>query len=360
MPHSHNEWDPLKEVIVGAIEGATVPDEPQCMIQAVLPKSQWNFFKENAGKPFPPEQIEAAKSELDTFVNILAAEGVHVLRPDPSLAHFSQPIHHNGWQTRGGLYAAMPRDHLLVIGNHVIEAPMSWRSRYREGDAYRPLLESLQKKGYRWTQSPRPELMDDNYTPGWQYSEEEFHSVITEKEPLFDAADFLRLGTDILAQRSHVTNMKGIAWLQHQLGPNYKVHLVQFKDSHPMHSDATIAPLRPGLLLINPERVTDAMTAQLQKGLFRGWDFVKAPQPVIPDSHPLYMTSKWINMNILMLDTKRAIVEAQDEPMIRLFKQLGIEPIPCPFRNFNTFGGSFHCATADVHRVGPLASYLQI
>ncbi len=69
------------------------------------------------------------------------------------------------------------------------------------------------------------------------------------------------------------------------------------------------------------------------------------------------MTSAWINMNILMLDERRVIVERQDEPMIKALRSWGFEPIPCNFRHFNSFGGSFHCATLDVRRRGTLQSY---
>lgn len=55
-------------------------------------------------------------------------------------------------------------------------------------------------------------------------------------------------------------------------------------------------------------------------------------------------------MNILMLDENRVIVEKQDDSMIAAMKRWGFTPIPCNFRYFNSFGGSFHCATLDVRR----------
>jgi glycine amidinotransferase len=119
-----------------------------------------------------------------------------------------------------------------------------------------------------------------------------------------------------------------------------------------MHIDATLAPLAPGKLLINPERVREVPK------VFKGWDVLRAPKPIMPREHTLYMTSKWINMNILMLDEKRVIVERQDEPMITMLKNWGFTPILCNFRNFNSFGGSFHCATLDVRRRGKLECYL--
>lgn len=118
-----------------------------------------------------------------------------------------------------------------------------------------------------------------------------------------------------------------------------------------MHIDATLLPVAPGKLLVNPERVPAVPR------LFKDWDVMRAPAPVIPDSHPLYMTSRWINMNILMLDSERVVVERQDEPMITALRQFGLTPVPCDFRHFNSFGGSFHCATLDVRRRGTLETY---
>jgi len=176
--------------------------------------------------------------------------------------------------------------------------------------------------------------------------------IVTEFEPTFDAADFLRCGRDIIAQKSNVTNEFGIEWLRRHLGGEYRVRVLEFNDAHPMHIDATLSLLAPGKLLVNPERVVNVPK------MFRKWDILPAPAPALPDSHPLYMTSKWINMNIIMLDEKRVIVEARDDPMISALKGWGFDPIPCGFRNFNSLGGSFHCATVDVRRAGTLESYL--
>ena len=349
-----DEWSLLEEVIVGRIEGAVVPDEPDNMLQATVPTKQLDFFRQNAGKPFPADQMKLAEDELTYLVKVLEAEGVKVRRPDDPGTLFQQPIVTPDWQTKGGLYAAMPRDNLLVVGDRIIEAPMSWRSRQREGLPYRALLQEYRDGGSQWIQAPTPKLKDDLYTKDWELSDTEFRSVITEVEPTFDAADFLRFGRDVVGQRSHVTNEKGIAWLRELLRDEYRVQIIEFADAHPMHVDATIMPLRPGLMLINPIRVPQYLADELKQGLFKGWEMVNVPEPIMPDSQCLYMTSKWITMNVLSIDESRVIVEAQDEPMIALFKSLGLTPIPVPFRNFNAFGGSFHCATCDVRRAaGP-------
>ncbi|MBI3898847.1 MAG: amidinotransferase [Gammaproteobacteria bacterium] len=328
------------------------------MIQATMPETQWQFFRKNAGRPFPRVQVEAAEKELDGLVHVLEQEGVVVRRPDNPVDLFLNPITTPAWQTKGGMYAAMPRDKLLTVGDRIIEAPMSWRSRQRESEPYRRLLSEYAAKGARWIRPPTPTLAEDFYTKNWQASDSEFRSVITEVEPTFDAADFMRFGKDIICQRSHVTNLSGIRWLQAAIGDGFRMHVLKFSDAHPMHIDATMMPLRPGLMLINPERVPARLTSELSKTLFQGWDLVHAPQPVIPDAHPLYMTSKWINMNVLSLDEERVLVEAQDKPMIALIKRLGLKPILVPFRHFNTFGGSFHCATCDVTRDSTFSTWL--
>ena len=349
LVNAFNEWDPLEEIIVGVADGAAVPPS-HIALKATLPTNQHDFFYRNAGKPFPPEQIEAANRDLKDLVGLLEGEGVRVRRPQAldQMRSFGTP----NWKSTG-LYAAMPRDVLLVVGNEIIESPMAWRSRYYETSAYRPLLKEYFHSGARWSAGPKPELRDELYD--YDYIEPEegdpVHYVITEFEPTFDAADFVRCGRDIFAQKSNVTNSFGIEWLRRHLGREYRIHVLEFEDAHPMHIDATLMPLAPGKLLVNPERVPKI------PAIFKGWDVFEAPKPVIPDSYTLYMTSKWINMNVIMLDEKRVVVEKSDEPMIACMKRWGFTPLLCSFRNFNAFGGSFHCATLDVRRRGSLQSY---
>jgi len=346
---SHNEWDPLEEVIVGNVDGAAFPPW-HVSVWSAIPGDQWETFRLSAGTPFPRERIDAARRELDGLARLLEAEGVTVRRPERQdhLRSYGAP----GW-TSTGLYAAMPRDVLLVFGDQILECPLAWRSRYFETFAYRPLLKEYFRGGARWCAAPKPELRDDFYDEEWHeaHEGETPRNVISEFEPTFDAADFVRCGRDVFAQKSLVTNDFGLEWLRRQLGDGYRLHVLEFNDPHPMHIDATLLPLAPGKLLINPERVPRVPE------IFRGWSVFHAPQPSIPDCHTLYMTSKWINMNVLSLDEERVVVERQDERMIRALKDWGFKPVPCDFRNFNSFGGSFHCATLDVRRRGTLQSY---
>jgi hypothetical protein len=144
----------------------------------------------------------------------------------------------------------------------------------------------------------------------------------------------------------------GIEWLRRHLGDDYRVHEVEVNDTHPMHIDATFYPLAPGKLLINPERVP------MVPELFRksGWDILVCPTPLMPESHPMYNSSPWISMNVLMLDEERVIVSEGEDTLIRALKEWGFKPIPCNFYNFATIGGGFHCASLDIRRKGELKS----
>ena len=347
---SHNEWDALEEVIVGVIDGAAVPSW-ETAVAATMPGRNREFFQRHGASRFPEEYTLAAAQELDDFAAALTAFGIHVVRPSAvdHCRRFATPA----WDSPGGLYSAMPRDLLLIVGDLIIEAPMAWRSRYFESDAYRPLLMDYFRRGARWIAAPKPQLLDESYDPDYDRDRpfESGRYATRETEPTFDAADFTRCGRDIFAQRSHVTNRMGIEWVARHIGPEYRVHVLDVLDAAPMHIDATFVPLAPGKLLLNRKRM------RTLPAMFDAWDVRYAPEPALPPEHVLYMSSAWLSMNVLVLNERRVVVEAGEAALIELLAHWGFEVVPIPFRNVMRFGGAFHCVTSDVRRTGPLASY---
>src|SRR5258705_363296 len=93
---------------------------------------------EKEARRIPQELVDAAERQLDYLADLLAGMGVVVRRPDP-IDHGIR-VNTPDWQVVGGHASACPRDILLVIGNEIIEAPMSQRARYFEFRAYRSLL----------------------------------------------------------------------------------------------------------------------------------------------------------------------------------------------------------------------------
>ena len=250
---SWNEWDPLEEVIVGSVEGAHLP-EWHHIIQATMPERHHDLFRDCGGTPFFPELIEKATHELDQFVRILESEGIKVRRPDPIRS--GRPFGNTEWSCSSLLYSAMPRDVMLVVGNEMIEAPMAWRCRHHEIHPYRSLIKEYFMSGAQWTSAPHPELKDELYNKQWKVTDSESPEyAVTEFEPVFDAADFSRCGTDIFYQRSNVTNAIGVEWLRRHLHGSATLHEIKVVDEKPMHIDASFVPLSHGRLLVNPDRI---------------------------------------------------------------------------------------------------------
>ncbi len=350
---AHTEWDPLEEVVVGRLEGSTIPGAHP-VVNHNAPDAASKLMGLFGGMRYPRFLIRRAQKELDGFIKLLEDAGVTVRRPE--VADFKKSFKTPLWRSRG-FTIACPRDAYLVIGDEIIETPMSWRSRYFESHAYRPLFKEYFRAGARWTSAPKPELPDALYDYNYTSPEpgEAMRYVINEYEPVFDAADFVRCGRDIFYIKSNVTNQFGIDWLQRHLGDEYRLHEIISTCRQPMHIDSSFMPLAPGKVLVNPTFID----VERLPPMFKGWDVLEAPHPDPVDSMILRasMCSEWISVNVLMLDEKRVVVEENQPSIIKAMKDWGFEPIPCAFLHYSPFGGSFHCATLDVRRRGTLQSY---
>jgi amino acid adenylation domain-containing protein len=254
---SYNEWDLLEEVIVGIVDGAMVPSWHTIHRATVLPgqEKQMDSLSKRTEKqplPYPEWLVQDASRCVNEFAHILESEGVIVRRPDP--IDYSASFRTPSWEIMNGFCSANPRDVFLVIGNEIIEAPMADRSRYFESWAYRSLLKEYSQAGAKWVAAPKPQLIDAQYDSDYKApaSGEERRFVITEFEPTFDAADFVRFGRDIFVQKSHVTNSLGIEWVRRHLGDEYRVHELQSLCPQALHIDTTLVPLAPGKVLVNP------------------------------------------------------------------------------------------------------------
>ena len=214
--NSHNEWDPLEEVIVGRLEGATMPSN-HIAVNFNVPKWQRPLLALAGGHHYPKVMREPAQRQLDEFIRILEGEGVRVRRPD--IVDFRRSFKTPHWSARG-FTTACPRDGVLIVGDEIIETPMPWRTRHFEMQAYRSLFKEYFGAGARWTAAPRPvlpdELYDDDMVMPRKGDPPRF--VVNEFEPVFDAADFVRCGRDLFVTRSNVTNQMGIEWLRRHLG----------------------------------------------------------------------------------------------------------------------------------------------
>ncbi|POR38579.1 Glycine amidinotransferase, mitochondrial [Tolypocladium paradoxum] len=341
-----DEWSPLKAVIVGRAEDSAFPSEPHHMIEATMPEEHIGNFKPS--NPFPAEILAKAQAELDNFASLLQEQGIRVYRPKKF-----------DWLKVGGYTGAMPRDGLMTVGNTLVEAPFAWRCRRHEIQlGYSDILDELSRSGSsRICRAPliigHDTLYDglgENRAARGNDTGHEW--AINNSRPAFDTADFMRFGKTILGQLSHVTNRKGVEYLQAMVPEGYTVEILNITDEHAMHIDATILPLRKGLLVYNPGRVTEE---ELRRhSVLRDWElhaYPFVPQPRESPSPPMYMCSPWLVLNALSIDERRIMVEESDTQFASWVKEkFGMEPIMCPFQHVNSIGGSFHCATVDLVR----------
>ena len=349
---SYTEWDPLEEVLLGDPLGAMRPSDMQ-VFDAVIPERFQGVVGDlfaGSDHRFPPELVDRARVQVRALRERLEDEGVKVMTAAP--IDFSRPVSTPFWSTANQFCSSNPRDSLLMIGDTLIEAPMLDRSRYFESFAYRPVLEQLEARGARWIAAPRPMLTDASFRADLERDADRHPTrwLATEQEILFDAADFMKFGTDIVAMRSHVTNERGINWVARVLGPQFTVHRLETINPYAMHLDDTIMPLREGLLLYSPDYVDPTRLPEM----FRHWDVIEAPRVMLSDANPLGELSGWLNINLLSLDAERIIVERQQSATIACLKDLGMKPVLCDFEAYYPFVGSFHCASLDVRRRGEL------
>ncbi|MEY9933114.1 scyllo-inosamine-4-phosphate amidinotransferase 1 [Catenulispora sp. GP43] len=339
----HNEWDPLEEVIIGTARGARVP-KPDRGLYAVE-FSGLDCAEEIPSGPIPTQIEERTEAELSALCDALTGLGVRVRRPGPrdTSAITATP----DWQTEG-FYDYCPRDGLLTVGDTVIETPMVLRARFLESLAYKDLLLEYFESGARWISAPRPRLHDDMYRP-----EQPQGGKLADLEPAFDAANILRFGTDLLYLVSDSGNEMGWRWLQSTLGERYTVH--PCRDVYAStHVDSTIVPLRPGLVLLNPERVNDGN----MPAFLKSWDHLWCPELVdVGFAGPVARASRWIGMNLLVVRPDLAIVDDRQPELIRVLEKHGVDVLPLRLTHARDLGGGFHCVSLDVRRAGRLETY---
>ena len=246
---SQNEWDQLKKVIVGVADYATVP-EVDTSVRTINYADRKDLSTIPVG-PYPQQVIDEANEDLETFVKFLLGEGVEVVRPKRTPTEY---------------YNFCPRDVVFTHKDITVTTPMPLECRK---DAWRPLINRLDTTII--VPCKYQEGLYNEYCVGDKET-----LALTEITPAFDAANIIRANDDILYLVSNSGNIAGANLLQEMLRDRAKVHLLQGVYSY-MHIDTTIAFLREGLMLLNPERIK---SVDVLPQAFRNWDVIWCPEPI--------------------------------------------------------------------------------
>jgi len=334
---SHNEWGKLKSIVVGTATGANWPTmDPTFAINW-----ETTLFKEVPHPKGPVSQhvIDEANEDLDELAKSLQSAGVEVHRPQDN--NYAARVGNTVW-TSDQMYGYCPRDTHLIVGENVIEAPMSYRSRQMEADVLSHVRQKAIHDGANWIAAPRPIL-----PIGTHYLSTDNKVVLLENEPIFDAANCLRLNNDILYLKSCTGNTRGADWLQKFLGKDYKVHVLDDIYAY-AHIDSTIAPIHEGLVVLNRSRIRLENMPQIF--IDQRWEIIWFEDPVPISFYKYPYASPWIGMNLLMIDPKTAIVDKNQKHLIKELEKRKIEVWAMELRHARTLGGGFHCVTLDLHR----------
>ena len=304
MINSCNEWDPLEAIVVGEASMANWPATDPVFAQEMA-NSTWKETPPPAG-PIAQNIIDQTNRELDILCETLLRYGATVYRPKPM-----------DFVERKGLYNYCPRDRLLVAGDTIVDCNMMYPSRNQEIENYYRLLADTRNI----LTMPRDQGM------------------------VMDAANVCRLGDDWLFLESASGNMKAHEWLQQKFC-NVKIELCNFDSG--VHSDSTITPLRKGLVMLNASRVNPQNCPKALNDWEKIW---VTDEMIVPQSFEGFpYASKWIAMNMLVLDPETVIIDAAQTQLINVLLSKGIDCIPLTLSHSRTLGGGFHCVTLDTRR----------
>jgi len=315
-----NEWGSLKKVIVGISDNAKMPsvDISVRTVNHADKSDKKSIIKGN----YPQKVLEEAAEDLEIFCDFLKSQNIEVCRPSDNNPKY---------------YNYCPRDSVFVYNDKSYATPMPMICRQKEYTAFQKYCKNL--------------TVLDCYVDNDLYNLNCIGNpnilALNEIAPSFDAANIIRANKDILYLVSNSGNKKGAELLQDLLGAEVEVHTLENVYSY-MHIDSTIAFLREGLLLANPERIKDK--SFLPKP-FCNWDIIWCPEPYDIGHYPnICNASTWINMNLFSINAKLVVLEEHQHSLRKELEKKGIDCAMLPMRHQRTLGGGFHCVTLDIER----------
>jgi scyllo-inosamine-4-phosphate amidinotransferase 1 len=302
MIHSYNEWDTLREVVVGRADYANWPtDDP--VFARESEKTTWTETPVPSG-PVPDWIIDEANEDLDTLADVLAQCGATVHRPDVI-----------NFQERGGMYNYCPRDRLLVYGSTVVDPAMMYPCRDMESEALQQVI----------------------------YRADTVHRMPRNQGMILDAANVLRLNDKMLYLESASGNRDAFGWLQNKF-PDVPIEVCKFYSG--VHIDSTIVPIHEGLVVVNASRVNQDNLPQA----FENWEVIWVDEVVGQGFYQYPYASKWIALNMLVVDPTTVIVDKHQTKLIEMLEDYNMLVLPLELRHSRTLGGGFHCVTLDIVR----------
>tara|TARA_B100000945_G_scaffold243690_1_gene199914 strand:+ start:77 stop:1369 length:1293 start_codon:yes stop_codon:yes gene_type:complete len=200
-----------------------------------------------------------------------------------------------------------------------------------------------------------------------------------------NSASMIRLGKDLyFALGNIISKMNEDNFMKKwkKLFPDYNIHPI----STPGHSDGTMCPVKPGLIL-------SLRDPEFYKESFPGWEVVTLEgeswhkvKPFmdrkvktrgrywVPDADDSFydFVNEWMDdwvtyveetvfdLNMLVIDENNVICNNVNEKAFDAFERHGITPHIVNFRHRYFWDGGLHCITSDISREGEQKSILNV
>jgi glycine amidinotransferase len=366
--NSFDEWSPLREVVVGRAEHYTEHDTDFSWLLFYFENVAPVLDGYRAGRgllPIPPQLVDELNEDIAALVDALTGAGVRVLRP--AAPGKDVDIRTPLWDAR----ATPPlnvRDQSIILGNTIVETAPHVRARLFENDLLKPIFyRYYNNRATNWLSMPRPALgtgcLDDAYfrRQGIDVSRaidaEAAQSIDgLGLEMVFDGAQCIRLGRDVLVNVANRNHELALRWLRDNL-PQLRFHVLDaMADSH---IDSIVVPLRPGLMLLRSPRYLPYLPKAMQS-----WEVIypppmSEPEPDYSDFGFIIPTaSRYIDINVLSVDENTVVVNSHYPELVAVLEKRGFTVVPVRHRHRRLFGGGFHCFTLDTVRDGGCEDYL--
>lgn len=315
-----NDWEKLREVMVGYPEATVVTDYHPSL--AWMTEEMKKEMEKNAGKVDAevfPENAKKLKKQIEDHVRILEGFGVKVHR---ALKYFAHPEEARFLdEVQRGCMPFPGEDYFRVIGNNVILIN-ALRPPFRRKQIYlvRSVLEPLLKgTNARYVACPPP-------SPSYD-----------ENDLFLENGDILLDGPNVYVGFSgNSCSEAGIAWLQQFLGKEYKVWTVR-KNKEAFHLGGIMNIPKPGLVFYYPELLPAGLPEPLEK-------YARVKIKIEKDD-------RWcFGCNNLSLDENTVIVPAEYEKIAAEYRKRGFKVISSNYGMTIEYGSGPRCLTAVLRR----------
>lgn len=331
--NTKNEYGKLKSIIVGRPDHANWPvGDPifdnMCELSTYPTRLQRG--------PVPLWVVQQAREDMFKFIDLLGDNDVQVYRPE--LTDWTKATSDNrGTRTQMHSYSA--RDLLLSLPNMMIETPTPFTSRQNETEAYHYIRYQAIQDGVKWIKAPRAMMEPaECKTVGGRIK-------LTERYPIFDAANVMKFDDKLLYLVSATANKLGAKWLQSVVGTEFEV--ITWEGVYAFaHIDSTLASLNKDTVVLNASRCNDDNIPKFMKDMKK----IYVKDMAEREFHHWPYASKWIGMNVLALDPETVFVDPIQKDFIETLKANKFRVIETPLRQSRTLGGGFHCITCDLER----------